>query len=85
MFIVITDFIIGFANTCQKKAIDKKSLKAILEKCRLFEKIIIQGFLGVEDLQIIGPHCPPLNSIECNAVGLNNGMIGLIFISYSLQ
>ena len=64
--IVVTDFISGYANSNDLKAINKSGLKSILKKCQSIEKIFFDCFCDGNDLQIVGQHCQHWKSLECD-------------------
>jgi hypothetical protein len=69
--IIIEDFATGCANYVGFKAIEKHSLKSVLKKCKFIKNLVIDCYIDGEDLEIFGKYCPCLESIICDAVGLN--------------
>ena len=58
--ITVTDFATAMAYNQNIDCIDKQRLTLLLKKCPNIESIDFYSFVDIEDLMIVGRHCPKL-------------------------
>ena len=69
--ITVTDFATAVANDWHGKCVDKEKLASLLKKCPNIESIDIDCYINLKDLMIIGHHCPNLNTMRIDTMGLS--------------
>ena len=71
MPIEVTDYKSGTAVANDLKRLNKVWLKSLLKKCQFIEKVNLDCFVDLEDLDIICRNCPKIKSIALDTIGLS--------------